>query len=72
MLGTWGVFTAASTPILKVIAIAVTGALAAWHRTGILTQDGVKSLSRLIINILVPCFLFTKLGSTVTPEKLAQ
>jgi hypothetical protein len=70
MLSTWGVFVAASSPMLKVIAISLTGAFAATRYAGILTQDGLKSLSRIIVYILVPSFLFTKLAGTLTLEKL--
>lgn len=72
MLSTWEVFVAAGAPILTVIAIALTGAFCATEYAGILTQEGLKSLSRIIIYILVPCFLFTKLASSLTIEKLGE
>ena len=72
MLSTWEVFVAAGTPILKVIVIALTGAFCRTEYAGILTPEGLKSLSRIIIMILVPCFLFTKLASVLTFEKLGE
>ena len=72
MLTAFGVFVAALTPILKVIAIALSGAFCATQYAGILSQEGLKSLSRVIIYILVPCFLFTKLAGTLTIEKLGE
>jgi hypothetical protein len=72
MLGMWEVFLAASAPIVKVMIVAMVGAASATERAGILTQEGLKSLSRIIIYILVPAFLFTKLAGTLTVEKLGM
>ena len=63
---------AASAPIVKVMIVAMVGAASATERAGILTQEGLKSLSRIIIYILVPAFLFTKLAGTLTVEKLGM
>jgi hypothetical protein len=72
MLSVYEVFLAAAMPIVKVVLIAVTGAFCATKRAGIITPEGVKSLSRIIVNLLVPCFLFTKLANALTIDKLGE
>mmetsp|Transcript_13291 Transcript_13291/g.30592 ORF Transcript_13291/g.30592 Transcript_13291/m.30592 type:complete len:396 (-) Transcript_13291:184-1371(-) len=66
------VLQAACVPVIKVLLIAFIGAFCARKNGKILKDSSVMGISKLIYNIFLPAFIFTKLTKTVDVQIISQ
>ncbi|KAI5003388.1 hypothetical protein ZWY2020_030548 [Hordeum vulgare] len=59
-------------PIAKVFTVCFMGFLMATKYVNILQPNGRKLLNGLVFSLLLPCLIFSQLGSAITLEKLVQ
>ena len=64
------VFSVSFTSVLRVLLVCLAGTWLA--RRGILTADFRRSISRLVLHLMLPCLLITKLSATATAANLLQ
>ena len=66
------VLQAACIPVIKVLLIAFVGAFCARKNGKILKDSSIMGISKLIYNIFLPAFIFTKLTKTVDLQIISQ